>query len=160
MYAYVNGRSRLCVLNVWVVVLCAQKFSITKPPDAFPRAGQLALKRTEIRQAGNPVPKMWEISKKVLTNSGCCCKINRSVRFTEHMLPWLSWLEHRVHIAGVVGSSPTGSTTYGALAQLVARLNGIQKVRGSTPLCSTTIPLVRVVFFCAESMGSRRAGGE
>ena len=25
----------------------------------------------------------------------------------------------------------------GALAQLVARLNGIQKVRGSTPLCST-----------------------
>ncbi len=27
---------------------------------------------------------------------------------------------------------------HGALAQLVARLNGIQKVRGSTPLCSTT----------------------
>ena len=26
---------------------------------------------------------------------------------------------------------------FGALAQLVARLNGIQKVRGSTPLCST-----------------------
>ena len=26
---------------------------------------------------------------------------------------------------------------HGALAQLVARLNGIQKVRGSTPLCST-----------------------
>ena len=27
---------------------------------------------------------------------------------------------------------------HGALAQLGARLNGIQKVRGSTPLCSTT----------------------
>ena len=27
----------------------------------------------------------------------------------------------------------------GALAQLVARLNGIQKVRGSTPLCSTKL---------------------
>ena len=82
--------------------------------------------------------KLQEILEKVLTNAACCCKINRSVRFTEHLLPWLSWLEHRVHIAGVVGSSPTGSTTYGALAQLVARLNGIQKVRGSTPLCSTT----------------------
>ena len=160
MYAYVNGRSRLCVLNICVIVLCAQKFSITKLPSRISRAVWPVLNRTAIRQAGNLAPKMWEISKKVLTNAGCCCKINRSVRFTEHLLPWLSWLEHRVHIAGVVGSSPTGSTTYGALAQLVARLNGIQKVRGSTPLCSTTIPLVRVVFFCVKSKGSRRAGGE
>lgn len=28
-------------------------------------------------------------------------------------------------------------TNYGVIAQLVARLNGIQKVRGSTPLSST-----------------------
>ena len=32
----------------------------------------------------------------------------------------------------------THTSEYGALAQLVARLNGIQKARGSTPLCSTT----------------------
>ena len=30
---------------------------------------------------------------------------------------------------------------HGALAQLGARLNGIQKVRGSTPLCSTKLCL-------------------
>ena len=28
---------------------------------------------------------------------------------------------------------------YGVIAQLVARLNGIQKVRGSTPLSSTNV---------------------
>ena len=151
MYAYVNGRSRLCVLNICVIVLCAQKFSITKPPGASPRAVWPVLNRTAIRQAGNLAPKMWEISKKVLTNAGCCCKISRSVRFTEHLLPWLSWLEHRVHIAGVVGSSPTGSTTYGALAQLVARLNGIQKVRGSTPLCSTNTTRQSGIFLYSEN---------
>ena len=56
-----------------------------------------------------------------------------------------STVEHIVHIDGVTGSSPVSTTTssaeaedfFGALAQLVARLNGIQKVRGSTPLCST-----------------------
>ena len=73
------------------------------------------------------------------------------------MLPWLSWLEHRVHIAGVVGSSPTGSTTYGALAQLVARLNGIQKVRGSTPLCSTTKH--SALAGCFSHVGSRGVEG-
>ena len=54
-------------------------------------------------------------------------------------------VEHIVHIDGVTGSSPVSTTTSsaelrifsGALAQLVARLNGIQKVRGSTPLTST-----------------------
>ena len=38
---------------------------------------------------------------------------------------------------------------HGALAQLVARLNGIQKVRGSTPLCSTeTSAKAEVLLFC------------
>ncbi len=38
---------------------------------------------------------------------------------------------------------------YGVIAQLVARLNGIQKVRGSTPLSSTTEKgrLIAVLFF-------------
>ena len=38
---------------------------------------------------------------------------------------------------------------YGVIAQLVARLNGIQKVRGSTPLSSTTKKgrLIAVLFF-------------
>ena len=43
-------------------------------------------------------------------------------------------------------SSLLTKAAYGALAQLVARLNGIQKVRGSTPLCSTTIRLKTTVF--------------
>lgn len=30
-----------------------------------------------------------------------------------------------------------GAVSYGGVAQLVARLNGIQKVRGSNPLVST-----------------------
>ena len=39
------------------------------------------------------------------------------------MLRWLSWLEHRVHIAGVAGSSPARSTSWGALAQLARALH-------------------------------------
>ena len=38
----------------------------------------------------------------------------------------------------------------GALAQLVARNVRIVEVRGSNPLCSTRLPLVRVVFFCEQ----------
>ncbi len=34
-------------------------------------------------------------------------------------------------------TSLKGGTHYGAIAQLVERLNGIQEVRGSTPLGST-----------------------
>ena len=37
---------------------------------------------------------------------------------------------------------------FGALAQLVARLNGIQKVRGSTPLCSTKTTQLCGFFCC------------
>lgn len=39
------------------------------------------------------------------------------------------------------------TTSIGVIAQLVARLNGIQKVRGSTPLSSTTIQVVAAWFF-------------
>ena len=40
---------------------------------------------------------------------------------------------------------------YGVIAQLVARLNGIQKVRGSNPLSSTTSrALLRRCFFGVE----------
>ena len=42
------------------------------------------------------------------------------------------------------------STFFGALAQLVARNVRIVEVRGSNPLCSTRLPLVRVVFFCEQ----------
>lgn len=38
---------------------------------------------------------------------------------------------------GVEGKSSAHSKDYGALAQLVERLHGMQKVNGSIPLCST-----------------------
>ena len=49
----------------------------------------------------------------------------------------------------------------GALAQLVARNVRIVEVRGSNPLCSTRLPLVRVVFFCEQRgfEGSGECGG-
>ena len=73
-------------------------------------------------------------------------------------------VEHIVHIDGVTGSSPVSTTTSsatlrifsGALAQLVARLNGIQKVRGSTPLCSTIKmrhPLWMSYFYVMKAWG-------
>jgi hypothetical protein len=39
------------------------------------------------------------------------------------------------HLAGALNGRPCGC---GAMAQLVARLHGMQKVRGSNPLSSTT----------------------
>ena len=47
---------------------------------------------------------------------------------------------------------------FGALAQLVARLNGIQKVRGSTPLCSTI--KMRHPLGCLIFMSRRHSGRE
>ena len=51
----------------------------------------------------------------------------------------------------------------GALAQLVARLNGIQKVRGSTPLCSTIKNETsdRMSYFlCHEGIGEENLARE
>ena len=45
MHVYVNGLDGLCVLNVCVIVLCAQKFSIIKHRHGAPKKLQTARKK-------------------------------------------------------------------------------------------------------------------
>ena len=71
----------------------------------------------------------WTMNR--VWNDGSCCV--RAVQFREA-------------VSTEVCTKPP--IIRGALAQLVARNVRIVEVRGSNPLCSTRLPLVRVVFFC------------
>ena len=61
-------------------------------------------------------------------------------------------VERFVRNEQVAGSIPTISTIHGVIAQLVARLNGSQKVMGSTPISSTKTEETQNVspLFCIE----------
>lgn len=50
------------------------------------------------------------------------------------------FLKKVLQMVAVVGKSRAHRMDYGALAQLVERLHGMQKVSGSIPLCSTILP--------------------
>ena len=79
------------------------------------------------------------------------------------LLCWLSRLEHRVHIAGVAGSSPARSTISGALAQLARALHWQCRGHGFESHMLHQAPFFGKVLFSiiriAQSLVISRVGG-